>query len=366
MAKVILPILILLILIGCKKENLILQESTNQFSTEEAKHWYTSKFNPSPNVLNKKIKLFEVGKIDWNNTIYTEDEKFESIEIPTQMLSKVYPVLKSDSDSKVKSKFLILKNKITGEINAFSMNIISKENFDINNWHFASIPDDFNGCVMFVNLSTGELLYGNTIKNGKIIEVISQSKNEQTNCSQVVTVWFVQICYFTNNDVLISCDAPIYIGSTTSTVCANGYGGGGGNGAGTNNTNTIIGSTTSKYVSFDIASRNTYTEMWLMKAHAELKGVRFNNTNSNYFTSIENLQTTCLSTVGTTGGPMGGPGGMPNFITTCIYSEITLTSGLNGNNQAYATTLSKLVYPNDGNRTEYFSGAKTWIAKFDL
>lgn len=217
---------------GCTKtsidKNFIQVQSS--LSISEAKSWLTDHL--SANAAGKSISRASIINPDWEHVVSKDDEVYQSLEIPVSFTSKFFLSKSADKavdNSKNLVKYLILKNKKTGEISSVLMNAVSDKKINGDGFHYAQASTDFSGNIFYLNAETAALITGWEYKDGKITGTITAGKHIEALepvCTDSEWGVFSTTCYYTPSGGLRYCDDPELLYTYIITTCSGGGGGG--------------------------------------------------------------------------------------------------------------------------------------------
>lgn len=235
--------------LACKKTEIQKSEQVDAQSLTiiEAKNWFL-KNNSSASSQKSRVAGQEYGKLSnfspiWESAIVEEDNRYIIVETavtfnktPGFINNAITPdaTISSINGS---SKLVLLKDKISGLLQAAFMHVIDSSGKTNKAITYSNRSSDFTGEIFFTDLS-GKFINGWLYKAGKIVkksnQIAAPVKNALVNpddedCETIETRWYEQWCdHYTNGDV--ECSPWEYIGSTFRTYCESGGGGGGGGG----------------------------------------------------------------------------------------------------------------------------------------
>jgi hypothetical protein len=220
-----------LITAGCRKSSVdndfIAKNSA--FSVSEAKSWLANHLNA--NAAGKSVSRASIINPDWEHVISKEDDSYQSLEIPVSFTGKFFLSKSADKaadNSKNVVKYLILKNKKTGELTSVLMNAVSDKKIDENELHYARVSADFSGSIFYLNAETAALISGCEYKDGKTTGTIAGKHTTASEPACTDSDWgiFSTTCYYTPSGGLQYCDEPELLYTYTVTTCSGGNDGG--------------------------------------------------------------------------------------------------------------------------------------------
>jgi hypothetical protein len=218
---------------SCTKTSIDKDVTQNQslFSISEAKAWLAKASNS--NLTGRETDRTTIINPDWDYTVAKEDEKYQAIEIPVTFTNRFFLAASTENavfSSKNVTKYLVLKDKKTGEVSSALMNVVGETDIKESDFHYAEVPANFSGQIFYSNAETAALINGWKYTNGKITGTITagrQIEAAQPNCQDIEMGVYSTTCYYSSGGSQQYCDAAVLIYVYTISTCTGGTGGGG-------------------------------------------------------------------------------------------------------------------------------------------
>jgi hypothetical protein len=389
---------------SCKKTMTDAQYDKDQnFGTKAVKEWYYNIFLK----MDESKNLIEQGQKypDWKYGESIKMKDMEIVEFPLLKAKNGFSIpsgkMSPDEIKKVYKASLkrIVFIKIKGEIHVREINYIPsfeyarKNNFDISKIKITNKDNDFEGRMIVKNWK-GEILKTHFVFNGKFSKTLEpnykkelsikgngSSTSSLDDCMQTVCMWYVD-CLQYPDGLIISCGEPYMdpndcheepipgctpddddesgcgANPTPECICAI-YG------TGCPDPDPEEGEVVSVQKTFTIHHENGGggSDVWDLRAYAQLQGVRFVNPNMNTFTSITANQNPDIECQSQNGQCLFANPYSPAY--GLFHSLASTNNLLNSNKNAHSNQTVVLYYPNTG-QYRSLSNYYTWYANTDL